>query len=200
MKKTILIAAFSLSAMLNCMAQGMSFTDNLQITINEITSEPQKATVDFSVSEDQTKCSFTLNDFMLVQEGEKMPVGNIIINDMPFNQQLDSLIEFSFQGNITISNGSDEDMAWIGPMLGEIPLKLWAVVSPSYMYVTIDIDLQQTMGQIVNVTFGKGNPLSSVNQIKDYSTTQTYNLMGMPVSGQTRGIVIENGKKVFRNN
>lgn len=197
MKKGFLIAV-SLLAMLNGMAQSVSYTDDLQITINDITSEPQKATVDFQINEAGTACSFTLNDFMLVQDGQRMPVGNIVISDMPFVQTQDGLIEFSFEGNIIISSGSDDDMAWIGPMLGEIPLKLSAVVSQDWIYVSIDIDLQESMGQIVYVTFGKDNALSVKPVPGATESEQAYNLKGMPVSGITRGIVIVNGKKVLR--
>ena len=43
---------------------------------------------------------------------------------------------------------------WMGPMFGEIPMNLKGKMNDEKLYVTIDIDMQETIGQVVYVQLG----------------------------------------------
>lgn len=156
MKKFILSLICAIVAALGATAQ--TFTDNLLITVDGETSDPQEATVLFTDNGNGT-CNFTLLNFCLGSGDEALPVGNIEIKDLPLSAAESGIRTFSYNDNLLITAGNLDGVAeedWFGPMLGEIPLELSGKVNDSKIYVLIDINLE-ALNQIVRVTFGDDN-------------------------------------------
>lgn len=164
MKKLLLTMMCAMMALVG-MAQSKDFEGKLVVTINEISSDPQDATINFVLNEDMT-CNFALNNFCLGSgEGDVMPVGNIKLQNLPLVPVNESTFAFSFEGNILIEEGNMEGVDfWIGPSLEEIPLKLVGTVSMDKMEVSIDINMMEKLGQIVQVVF-KSNENGSADDI-----------------------------------
>ena len=130
------------------------FTDQLTVTVND-QSGTLEASVNLIKHEDGT-IDFSLPNFVLASGEDVMPVGNININGLTLvpGEQYDS---FSYDGPLTIAAGDLEGIDfWMGPMLGELPLKLQGKVNfgSHKLFVNIDIDLSATLQQIINVKFG----------------------------------------------
>ena len=98
------------------------YTDNLVVTINDESTDPQPTTVLFRDNGDGT-CNFALNNFCLVDGDSKMGVGNIKVNDLTMEPKA-GFGAFTFTGIINISKGDDPNIPadeWLGPMLGDVP-------------------------------------------------------------------------------
>lgn len=158
------------------------YADYLTVTINEESSEPQVANISVSVAD--SKMKFSLQNFCLVAGEDKMGVGDITLEDVELKPtDVEGVYSFEVNQNITITEGDLEDVEmWMGPMLGEIPIELKGVICDKKLYVTIDIDMMATLGQIIQVTVG--TPLD--NTILFPKTVEpTYYTITFIVDGQT---------------
>ena len=134
--------------------EGKVYTEQLVVTINGNSTEPQETDVTVYDNEDGT-INFELKNLVLTIDGEPMPVGNIVLNNLSVEQGNDGLDYFSYNGSITIAPGDLEEYdEWAGPYLDEVPLVLQGKMNDEKLFVTIDIDMQQTIGQIIYVQLG----------------------------------------------
>ncbi|MGN0233136.1 MAG: calycin-like domain-containing protein [Bacteroidaceae bacterium] len=148
----------------NVVTETKTYTDNLVVTINGQTSDPQQAKVDLVDNGDGTY-GFVLKNFVLWMEGEPMPVGNIELSGMTLTDE-GSYRTFVHTQNITIAAGdegfqmevggelytlTEED--WAGPLLGEIPVSLNGKANDEKMFVGIEIWFEP-LQQNIHVEFG----------------------------------------------
>ena len=175
------------------MAETKTYTDNLVVTINGQTSDPQQAMVNLVDNGDGTY-SFVLKNFVLWMEGEPMPVGNIELNGMTLTDE-NSYRSFTHTQTITIGPGDEgfqmevggelytltaED--WAGPMLGEIPVSLNGKANEEKMFVGIDIWFEP-LQQNIHVEFGSDDnfvvapPTYTLTFLVEGDTIQTVDLM-----------------------
>ena len=154
MKKTLLTIFCALTSFC-AMAQNVRiYTEPLVVIINGDRTDPQDAIIPVIDNGDGT-INFELQNFFLATGGTEAPVGNISIENLPVTKGEDGLDYISFNGNITIQPGTQEGVdMWMGPMFGEIPMKLKGKMNDEKLYVTIDIDMQETIGQVVYVQLG----------------------------------------------
>ena len=118
--------------------------DPLYVTVSGAKTGPYDATVYVTENDDNT-INFQLKNFMLDQDGDLMPVGNINVNNIPVTKA-DGLTNFADEQTIQIEEGDDPTAPyWAGPMLGDIPLKLSGCYSDEHLYVTIDIPLSDEL-------------------------------------------------------
>ena len=168
MKKTLLTLAFLLAAIVGVQAQTTrTYTDNLVVTINEESTVPQETTVSVEFLE-SGNINFLLKNFNLMGE---INVGTIEIKDLKLvhGRRFDT---FLFKDDITILPGDlegVEESDYLGPIISPIPLKLKGKVSEDKLFVTIDIDMQEQLGQIIHVTFGTDFPALAVTSSKQYT-------------------------------
>ena len=133
---------------------GKVYTEQLIVTVNGESSEPQLTAVTVYENEDGT-IDFELKNFCLSSDGNEIGVGTIALQNLQTTVEADGLTHFSYDGPLVIANGDREGIdMWIGPMLGEIPLKLQGKKNDEKLFVTIDIDMKPTLPQIVNVQLG----------------------------------------------
>lgn len=133
---------------------GRIYTEQLILTINGESTAPQEANVVVIENANGT-ITFELKNFFLSVGGESMPVGNIRVENIPVTTGEDGLTHFSFNGIIQLQPGDMQGVdAWYGPMLGDIPLVLQGKMNDDKLFVTIDIDMMDTIQQICYVQLG----------------------------------------------
>ena len=135
------------------------YTDKLQVLVNGDVMT-QEATISL-IEEGDGTTTLMLNNFCLYAgDGAVMPVGNIVLKNVS-----DAIAPtagekaYAFNGKIKIEPGTMEGVDdWLGPtMLGEVPVELRASLKGSNLYAVIDINMMETLDQIINVVFGSRN-------------------------------------------
>lgn len=144
------------------------YTDILAVTVNgETTTQEQEVTVQYLPN---GNINFLLDNFYLQTEMGAMPIGAIRIENLIVDEQG----KFNFDGSLRIGNGSTPGVAWGGPELGDVPLllegQLFTKDGQNYLLVNIDIDLEESLQQTVNVTFG-ATPVSTKTYTDDLQIT-----------------------------
>ncbi len=135
-------------------ANGKIYTEPLVVTVNDVSTEPQNTDVTVIFNADGT-INFELKNFVLSLGGNDMGVGNIALENLTVTEAEGGLKTFAYDGPLVITEGNKEGIdTWIGPILGEIPLVLVGKMSDDKLYVTIDIDMQEAIGQIIYVQVG----------------------------------------------
>ena len=169
-----------------------AYTDDLVVTINGSSSEPQKTTISVVEGVDG-KYALSLNNFML----DGIAVGNIVLTGITATET-DGVKNFSAKQNIIITEGEDVSLSWVGPHLGEVPVDLVGKMTADKLYCTINIDMTASLGQTINVVFGS-DITSSIGAVKgEAQSTVIYDLTGRRVESFTApGVYIVNGKKVL---
>ena len=160
MKKTLLTILCLLTALCSMAQSERTYTEPLVITSGDgEPTEPQEASVVVVDNGDQT-INFVLKNFILSSGGSDIPVGNIVVNNLPVTKGDDGLDYVSFEGSITITEGDLEGVIWYGPMFGQIPIVLQGKMNEEKLFVSIDIN----MGMVVTVLLGTD----------DFFVTRTY--------------------------
>lgn len=154
MKQTLLTVLCTLFALCGMAQSERLYQEPLVITVNGETSEPQTATLSVTDNGDGT-INFTLKNFMLGEGDDQIPVGNVSVENIAVTEGEDGLKHFECERSITIQSGDLPDVyIWVGTMLGQIPVKLKGKLNDEKLFVTIDIDMQSTLKQIVYVQIG----------------------------------------------
>jgi hypothetical protein len=177
------------------------YTDNLVVQVNETVTPPLPA--DITVTFHKKSIDFALYNFILNLDGDKMHVGNIVIENLMVKHQGDGIYTYSFHDMLTIGAGDPTISSdWMGPILGALNLGMDGKISVNQVYVTIDIPLE-ALGQTIHVTFGKDEFDTAIRQVQSNEgtgqCTGVFDLSGRPVTKTLRGqIYIEKGKKIVK--
>lgn len=153
-------------------AMATDYKGNLTVSINgEASTQP--ATI--SIVENAGKYNLSILNFMLGEGESVLPVGNIVIENVT-GAVAGNLTTLYVNKNITIQKGNVAgiaDDAWLGPMLGEVPVKMSSSFNTNgFLGVNIDIDMVSTLGQVIKVTFENvGNHFQMPNS--DFETWST---------------------------
>lgn len=154
-------------------AMATDYKGNLTVSINgEASTQP--ATI--SIVENAGKYNLSILNFMLDEGESVLPVGNIVIENVT-GAVAGNLTTLYVNKNITIQKGNVAgiaDDAWLGPMLGEVPVKMSSSFNTNgFLGVNIDINMM-TLGQVINVSFENvGNHFQMPNS--DFETWSTAN-------------------------
>ena len=148
MKKFITIISAAMCALA---AMATDYTGTLTVAVNGSKST-QSATITIDQNATGTY-NLILKNFKLASGTTTMPVGTI---------ELDSVAGATASGvtmlyvdkDITIAGGDTSSATWLGPMLGQVPVKLNARFNADgYLVTSIDIDMSKTLGQTIGVLF-----------------------------------------------
>ena len=155
-------------------AMATDYKGNLTVSINGEGST-QPATI--SIVENAGKYNLSILNFMLGEGESVLPVGNIVIENVT-GAVAGNLTTLYVNKNITIQKGNVAgiaDDAWLGPMLGEVPVKMSSSFNTNgFLGVNIDIDMVSTLGQVIKVTFENvGNHFQMPNS--DFETWSVKN-------------------------
>ena len=153
-------------------AMATDYKGNLTVSINGEGST-QPATI--SIVENAGKYNLSILNFMLDEGESVLPVGNIVIENVT-GAVAGNLTTLYVNKNITIQKGNVAgiaDDAWLGPMLGEVPVKMSSSFNTNgFLGVNIDIDMVSTLGQVIKVSFENvGNHFQMPNS--DFETWST---------------------------
>ncbi len=139
-----------------------TYDENLVISVNGESTDDIPAKIQVVHMSDGT-VNFSLKNFYIPSESDDegseeesapMYVGNITLTGVTV-AQADGYETIATDQKITIEEGTEpEDAAWVGPYLGEIPVKLSGKLNDDKLYVNIDIDMQESIGQTINVAVG----------------------------------------------
>lgn len=132
-------------------AMATDYMGNLTVSINGEGST-QPATI--SIVENAGKYNLSILNFMLGEGESVLPVGNIVIENVT-GAVAGNLTTLYVNKNITIQKGNVAGIAdddWLGPMLGEVPVKMSSSFNNGFLGVNIDINMM-TLGQVINVSF-----------------------------------------------
>ncbi len=157
-------------------AMATDYKGNLTVSINGEGST-QPATI--SIVENAGKYNLSILNFMLDEGESVLPVGNIVIENVT-GAVAGNLTTLYVNKNITIQKGNVAgiaDDAWLGPMLGEVPVKMSSSFNTNgFLGVNIDIDMVSTLGQVIKVTFENvGNHFQMPNSNFETWSTATDN-------------------------
>lgn len=209
MKRFLLTTILSATVFWGFAQTEKTYTDDLVVTINDQSTEPQKAEIQVEFL-DNNKCNLSLQNFCLGSGDEIIPVGNIVLNDIELTAG-EGYQTFDVEQTIMITPGTlpgaTED-SWIGPMLGEVPIKMTGKVNDERLYCEIDIDMMATLQQIIKVTFGSDIAASVSGVSVATGKVDVYSVSGILVrkqvevgsalNGLQRGIYIVGGRKVIK--
>lgn len=139
------------------------YTDTLAVSLNGENLAPQ--TADVAVLDNGDGSINLLLKNLILDAGEKMPVGNIYVENIALVEGSDGLKYFSYDAPLTIKPGTvdlEEGQDWVGPALGEIPsVKIQGKLDDEKLFVTIDLNY----GMVIFVQFGAD----------DFAIAKTYN-------------------------
>jgi len=142
---------FTLAAI--CCAMAMSattYTCHVKVTINGNTSEQDEVRVD--VNENNGKYDLNLKNFVLISEGQSLPVGNVTVTGVDGVDQY-GYTTLNYDGSIRITEGDDPQYDyWMGPMLGNVPIVATARFIDSAISGDLHIDMSSTIGQVISVS------------------------------------------------
>ena len=149
MKKILTLVAAMVCSLA---AWATDYTGQLTVSVSgdATTSSQQEAVI--SINKTEAGYQFSLKNLVLDLQGQRMPVGSIIIDN------LQSTAAFGYNNidldkNITIQSGDLEGIDnWYGPMLGEVPVKIAAKFNDQVLSVNIDITMA-ALGQAIKVSF-----------------------------------------------
>ncbi len=187
---------------------GKIYTDKLVVTVDGTSSDPMDATILLEDLGDGT-CNVSLKNFALVSGEDAIPVGNIDIKGLTVTDG-GSYKSLACEQIIQIQPGEPEDEGWIGPMLGDVPIRLTGKFTDDKFYCTIDIDMSETLGQVIGVKFGSDIIVDGICRVVTAATgrVDVYTLNGVCVrrgvsaasalDGLQRGVYVVNGKKIIK--
>ena len=191
MKKILLVFFMAITTVV---AMAKTYTDNLVVTIDGESTDPQETTIFVEQNANGTY-KLALNNFTL---GGMIQVGNIILDGITATES-NGIKSFQTTQEIYITAGEGNEEDWLGPKLGAIPVSLTGKMDTERLYCAIDIDMSEMLGQIINVVFGDENAVTSIENIAvENEANVIYDITGRKVKEITAaGIYIVNGKKVF---
>ena len=202
MRKTLLTLFCAFTALMLSAQSVKTYSDNLIVTVNDLSTPPIPADVLVIDNEDGT-INFALKNFCLVLGDNSMPVGNIAIDNLKLEDTEDGLKAFTYNGPLTIAEGDMEGVdSWMGPLLGELPLELSGKLSDNKLYVAISLNLIDMLGQVIYVQFGTDDFETGISKIKvNSSLQQVYDISGRPViqmgtKNLPKGLYVIKGKKI----
>lgn len=130
-----------------------TYNGGLVVIINGYATDPQSTDIYMTEDADGTY-TLSLNNFMLGEGDEAIPVGNIVLGGLKKETAADGTETITSNQTITIADGDDPNVEfWMGSALGEVPIEFSAVIDGEKLFCNIDIDMTATLEQYINVAF-----------------------------------------------
>ena len=149
MKKLFTFMMLLASSLVATAAESTSYPGMLAVVINGNVVQPTPNQIVLN-KEDDGKYELQLKNFILVQEGQPMPVGNIVLKGIEAVEE-DGKIVLESKQDITIEAGDLPDIPmWMGPMLDPVPVEVKAIVNGDVLTADIAVPLAN---QDVKVVF-----------------------------------------------
>lgn len=142
-----------LVAMTAVVARATDYVVPVTVVVNGVTSEQLG---EFSIVENDGLYDVNLKNFMLDSENGPMGVGNVELKGIQPYQDGKATLFLSME-TVTITDGDDPNIdIWMAGMLPPVNVLLRGKIEDEHLYMNLDIDLMETMGQVIQVTVGEG--------------------------------------------
>lgn len=173
MKKVLVMLA---AAACSLATMATEYTGKLTVNVNDVISEMETT---IQVNDSADVYNFDLKNFVLIsEEGTQMGVGNITLHNLPGNNAF-GFTNIKFNDKVVITDGDLEGVDfWMGSLLGDVPVILNADFNAQALSVNIDIDMMDTLEQIIKVNFvgtapAQAGKLGDVNGDGDVDVTDS---------------------------
>ena len=130
------------------------YSEKLLITVNDVALDPIDADVTVEVLSDST-LNFSLKNFTLTLDGTDIPMGNINVSSIETTTANDTTY-FSTTQTILFEDGEGDVALWYGSIMfpDGVEIELSGTMVDASIYCSIDIDVTELLGQVVNVIYG----------------------------------------------
>lgn len=207
MKKILLSLFLGLTAVAGMAQTTKTYNEKLVVTVNGDSTDSIPTNIQITKNEDGT-CDFALKNFCLITEDEGVidttGVGTIELKGVQMENE-DGINKISTNQTIAIVPGDDPKIDyWLASeegLLNQVPIVLSGKFSDNDLYVNIDIDMSESLDQVIKVVVGQENKVvSSIKTIANKATSKNtiYTLSGIRTNNAQNGIFIINGKKVIK--
>lgn len=146
-------------------AKPISITDYanpLSVNVNGVCSAPQSTT--YTITKwSNNSTSLTLKNFVLGEDEDAMPVGNIQLNNVTVDGN-----SYTTSQTVLISDGDDVQYEgqWVGSYLGDVPVVLDGTLTDGRFDATIDIDMMSSpLRQIIKVVLAPKLNLTTTSTV-----------------------------------
>ena len=142
-----------LVAMTAVVARATDYIVPVTVVVNDVTSEQLG---EFSIVENDGLYDISLKNFVLDSENGPMGVGNVELKGIqPYQDGKATL--FVTEKEVTMTDGDNPNVVvWMASMLPPVNVLLRGKIEGEHLYMNLDIDLMETMGQLIQVTVGEG--------------------------------------------
>lgn len=142
-----------LVAMTAVVARATDYIVPVTVVVNDVTSEQLG---EFSIVENDGLYDVNLKNFILDSENGPMGVGNVELKGIqPYQDGKATL--FVTEKEVTITDGDDPNVVvWMASMLPPVNVLLRGKIEDEHLYMNLDIDLMETLGQLIQVAVGEG--------------------------------------------
>lgn len=214
MKKILLSLILGLTAVAGMAQTSKTYNEKLVVTVNSISTDSIAVPIQITKNENGS-CDFLLKNFCLIskeegsEEADTLGVGTIELKGVAMQEE-GGITNIQTNQTIAIVPGDDPRISsWLADkeegqeegMLDNVPIVLKGKLSETDLYVNIDIDMTDAIGQLINVVVGQEKKITtSIQGVKnDYKNKNAiYTLSGMQVTEAVKGVYIINGKKVIK--
>ena len=142
-----------LVAMTAVVARATDYIVPVTVVVNDVTSEQLG---EFSIVENDGLYDISLKNFMLDSENGPMGVGNVELKGVQPYQDGKATLFLSME-TVTITDGDDPNVVvWMASMLPPVNVLLRGKIEDEHLYMNLDIDLMETLGQLIQVAVGEG--------------------------------------------
>ena len=130
------------------------------VTVNGELMSEQKST--FSVNENNGKYDISLKNFVLQSAEGGLPVGNVELKDITPYQDGNATLLTSPGNLVKITPGDDPNVTyWMAEGLPEVLVNLRGKIEGEHLRCYIDIDLTESLGQVIKVAIGDGYQIAN---------------------------------------
>ena len=150
MKKIFTLLLVTMTAVV---ARATDYIVPVTVVVNDVTSEQLG---EFSIVENDGLYDISLKNFVLDSENGPMGVGNVELKGIqPYQDGKATLLVT--EKEVTMTDGDNPNVVvWMASMLPPVNVLLRGKIEGEHLYMNLDIDLMETMGQLIQVTVGEG--------------------------------------------
>lgn len=174
---------------IECEPETKEFVGDLNVKLNGTPFPTESNTSIYITEQNDGKYTLCLKNFSLTGIGG---VGTIVVPNVE-GTEADGKITLNSEQTITIAEGDDNSVDWVGPQLGPVPVKLAATIDGNNLTAKIDIPFGAL--QIVVDFNGTVTGISNVVAAdKKVLSEGIYNINGVKVNDMQKG-----GVYILRN-
>ena len=152
-------------------ARATDYNVPITVIVNGVTSEQTGV---ITIVENDGLYDLTMKNFMLQSEDGPMGVGNVELKGMKPCQDGNATLLLAKE-TITITDGDDPNVAfWMGSMLPPVPVDLRAKIEGERLRCYLDIDMMESLGQIIQVAIGGGYQMPNASFEAWHTSTGNY--------------------------